>query len=217
MQDHKGGSPPALPKGPEISPRTTEEHSPESPQFAHLASPKFKNILVFAPFECPKIPRKHQRTSKKSLFLPLFSLFWAVLPLLSSPQAVRLPSSAHVLPECSHSPGAALPSKEAGSPQGKRNEGKKAQHQQDKTTRTREQEREKRKAEREAQQAHNERGTPPWAADKTLLPSTIFRAKKSAKSHLGSFEKIFGKIFRGNVSGVRKTPCVISTEGGMIV
>ena len=31
---------------------------------------------------------------------------------------------------------------------------------------------------------------------------------------MGRFEKIFGKIFRGNVSGERKTPRVISTEGG---
>ena len=33
---------------------------------------------------------------------------------------------------------------------------------------------------------------------------------------MGCFEKIFGKIFRWNVSGVRKTPCVISTEGGIV-
>ena len=57
---------------------------------------------------------------------------------------------------------------------------------------------------------------PPAAAGKTLLPSTIFRAKKSAKSRLGRFEKIFGKIFRGNVSGERKTPRVISTGGGVV-
>ena len=65
-------------------------------------------------------------------------------------------------------------------------------------------------------QAHKKGYPPPPAGKKTLLPSTIFRAKKSAKSHLGRFEKIFGKIFRGNVSGERKTPRVVSTEGGCL-
>ena len=46
-----------------------------SPQFAHLLSPKFKNILVFALCGYRKIPMKHQRPSKNVLLLPLFSPF----------------------------------------------------------------------------------------------------------------------------------------------
>ena len=70
-----------------------------------------------------------------------------------------------------------------------------------------EQVRNERKRGNEKPSKPTKKGTPPpAAAGKTLLPSTIFRAKKSAKSRLGCFEKIFGKIFRGNVSGVKKNP-----------
>ena len=58
------------------------------------------------------------------------------------------------------------------------------------------------------------RGTPPYCKGQAAVPLiTNSRQKISKKSPWGSFEKIFGKIFRGNVSGERKTPCVISTEG----
>ena len=48
-------------------------------------------------------------------------------------------------------------------------------------------------------------------------PHHKFAPKNQQKVALGSFEKIFGKIFRGNVSGERKTPRVISTEGGCLI
>ena len=70
-----------LPKSLIQAPGATEEHSHGSPQFAHLVSPEFKNILGFALFECPKIPTKHQSTPKNVLLLPLFSLFQPLLPL----------------------------------------------------------------------------------------------------------------------------------------
>ena len=47
----------------------------------------------------------------------------------------------------------------------------------------------------------------------SLSPHHKFAPKNQQKVALGRFEKIFGKIFRGNVSGERKTPCVVSTEG----
>ena len=47
----------------------------------------------------------------------------------------------------------------------------------------------------------------------SLSPHHKFAPKNQQKVALGSFEKIFEKNFRGNVSGVRKTPCVVSTEG----
>ena len=63
-------------------------------------------------------------------------------------------------------------------------------------------------------QAHKERDTPPLLQGAgSPSPHHKFAPKNQQKVALGSFEKIFGKIFRGNVSGERKTPCVISTEG----
>ena len=73
--------------------------------------------------------------------------------------------------------------------------------------------------EKEPRQAHKptKKGHPPhMARSRQPFPSSQIRAKKSAKSRLGRFEKIFGKIFRGNVSWERKTPCVLSTEGGCL-
>ena len=58
------------------------------------------------------------------------------------------------------------------------------------------------------------KGYPPllqWAGSRS--PHHKFAPKNQQKVALGSFEKIFEKNFRGNVSGVRKTPCVVSTEG----
>ena len=48
-------------------------------------------------------------------------------------------------------------------------------------------------------------------------PHHKFAPKNQQKVAWGRFEKIFGKIFRGNVSGERKTPRVVSTEGGCLV
>ena len=65
-------------------------------------------------------------------------------------------------------------------------------------------------------QAHKptKKGVPPHRQGAgSLSPHHKFAPKNQQKVALGSFEKIFGKIFRGNVSGERKTPCVISTEG----
>ena len=68
-------------------------------------------------------------------------------------------------------------------------------------------------------QAHKptKRGYPTLRQVKTsCFPHHKFAPKNQQKVALGCFEKIFGKIFRGNVSGERKTPCVISTEGGIV-
>ena len=57
-------------------------------------------------------------------------------------------------------------------------------------------------------------GTPPLLQGAgSRSPHHKFAPKNQQKVALGSFEKIFGKIFRGNVSGERKTPRVVSTEG----
>lgn len=67
-------------------------------------------------------------------------------------------------------------------------------------------------------QAHKERDTPPIGQRAgSPSPHHKFAPKNQQKVAWGSYEKIFGKIFRWNVSGERKTPRVISTEGGMIV
>ena len=78
--------------------------------------------------------------------------------------------------------------------------------------------------EKEPEQVRNERqreahkptkkGTPPYRKGQAAVPLiTNSHQKISNKSPWGDFEKIFGKIFRRNVSGERKTPCVVSTEG----
>ena len=61
------------------------------------------------------------------------------------------------------------------------------------------------------------RGTPPLRQVKRrCYPHHKFAPKNQQKVAWGSFEKIFGKIFRGDISGVRKTPRVVSTEGGCL-
>ena len=73
-----------------------------------------------------------------------------------------------------------------------------------------------RERQRQAQKP-TKRGTPPHRQGAgSLSPHHKFAPKNQQKVALGRFEKIFGKIFRGNVSGERKTPCVISTEGGCL-
>ena len=82
-------------------------------------------------------------------------------------------------------------------------------------TRDKGQERERERA-GATQQPNKERDTPPllqWAGSPS--PHHKFAPKNQQKVAWGRFEKIFGKIFRGNVSGERKTPRVISTEGGV--
>ena len=84
-------------------------------------------------------------------------------------------------------------------------------------TRERERGKEEKRKEATSPQAHKptKRGyPPPYCKVQAAVPLiTNSRQKISKKSPWGRFEKIFGKIFRGNVSGVRKTPCVISTKG----
>ena len=73
---YAGGLSERKPQGsPREAPNKPQEPPRNAAQFAHLFSPKFKNILVFAPLRYRKFPRKHQSTPKNSLFLPLFSLF----------------------------------------------------------------------------------------------------------------------------------------------
>ena len=56
-------------------------------------------------------------------------------------------------------------------------------------------------------QAHKKRVPPPYCKEQAALPLiTNSRQKISKKSPWGRFEKIFGKIFRGNVSGAKKNP-----------
>ena len=65
-------------------------------------------------------------------------------------------------------------------------------------------------------QAHKKGSPPHRQGAGSHSPHQKFAPKNQQKVALGSFEKIFGKIFRGNVSGERKTPRVVSTEGVLI-
>ena len=61
------------------------------------------------------------------------------------------------------------------------------------------------------------RGTPLLLAEyRRLSPHHKFAPKNQQKVAWGGFEKIFGKIFRGNVSGERKTPCVSQRKGACL-
>ena len=62
-------------------------------------------------------------------------------------------------------------------------------------------------------QAHKKGYPPLLQGAANIPPHHKFAPKNQQKVALGRFEKIFGKIFRGNVSGERKTPRVVSTEG----
>ena len=100
-----------------------------------------------------------------------------------------------------------------GSPQGKRERGKEK-------SRSRLYSRSKERNERKAAtspQAHKKRVPPPIARSRQIFPLiTNSRQKISKKSPWGGFEKIFGKIFRGNVSGAKKNPSRFSTEGALL-
>ena len=167
------GSPEQLPNKPQEPPRNAA-------QFAHLASPQFKNILVFAPFECPKIPRKHQSTPKKSLFLPLFSLFQ---PLLTCSECSHSPEPPDA-PRCSQCCTIKTDASEETHKEREKGKGKEAEP-----------------------ASQQKRESPPLrqgAASRS--PHHKFAPKNQEKVAWGRFEKIFGKIFRGNVSGVKKNP-----------
>ena len=70
--------------------------------------------------------------------------------------------------------------------------------------------RDKSEKEKEPEQAHKptKKGTPPphRQGAGSRSPHHKFAPKNQQKVALGRFEKIFGKIFRGNVSGVKKNP-----------
>lgn len=76
--------------------------------------------------------------------------------------------------------------------------------------------RERERAGTRSPQAHK-KGVPPHRQGAgSRSPPQFFAPKNQQKVAWGRFEKIFGKIFRGNVSGERKTPRVVSTEGGCL-
>ena len=70
LVDYLSGSPDQLPKEPDNSPNQAgckpQRKPPKYPIFAHLLPLKIKNLLVFALFGCPKIPRKHLTTPKNN-------------------------------------------------------------------------------------------------------------------------------------------------------
>ena len=153
-----------------------------------------KEILIFAPFQ------------------PLLSRFAPVVRSSGSPAALIRSGPAEVLPIVQSLPGAP----DAVSLSSRMQEGTeahKARQQGDKRKR----ERETKERRRQAHKPSKERDTPPHRQGAgSLSPHHKFAPKNQQKVAWGRFEKIFGKIFRGNVSGERKTPCVISTEGGVV-
>ena len=136
-------------------------------------------------------------------FLALFELFY---PAQSAPIVQSRPDGFRCS-QCCQPIG-------NGSPQGRRKRNKEKSRSR---LHIRSKERNERKA-ATSPQAHKERGTPPHRQGAgSRSPHHKFAPKNQQKVALGSFEKIFGKIFRGNVSGERKTPRVISTEGGCLI
>ena len=164
--------------------------------------------------------------------MPLFSLFCAVLPLLSGPQVLRLPRESRqgprngspappnktrntTGPAATMGSGAPSPALSSGERKPTRIEGT----QQAKEPEQQGKEEKRKEAKQSQRQAHKptKRGYPPLLQGAgSRSPHHKFAPKNQQKVALGRFEKIFGKIFRGNVSGERKTPCVVSTEGGCL-
>lgn len=66
--------------------------------------PLFPNVSLLLPFLVSENPEETPNPLKKILIFAPFQPILSRFALLSGPQAVRLPSSAQVLPECSHSP-----------------------------------------------------------------------------------------------------------------
>ena len=126
--------------------------------------------------------------------MPLFSLFCPHSGLSRCSHSPELPQWVQVLPM--------LPANQERKPTRKEN-----------ATSERAGAIEERKKEGASPQAHKKRVPPLLQGAGSRSPHHKFAPKNQQKVAWGSFEKIFGKIFRGNVSGERKTPCVVSTEG----
>ena len=167
------------------APTATEERSHGSPANTPLLPLKFKNTFTFAPFGLRK-SRGNTNAPQRILNFCTFSACFALIRGYRGAPVVPEP------PRCCQPIG-------NGSPQGKR-ERKKG----------------KRKKGSDKPTSPQRKGSPPPLSQRagSRSPHHKFAPKNQQKVALGSFEKIFGKIFRGNVSGGgRKTPRVISTEG----
>ena len=183
------------PRKPRPAPKSHRGTQPRKPTICPPFATQFQKYFCFCPFWSPKFPRKHQRPSKNVLLLPLFSLF---CPHAGLSRCSHSPE----LPRCCQSIG-------NGSPQGKRERNKRK-------SRSKWGTREREGKEAERQQAHKptKRGYPPLLQGAgSPSPHHKFAPKNQQKVALGRFEKIFGKIFRGNVSGQRKTPRVSQRKG----
>ena len=116
--------------------------------------------------------------------------------LLSGPQAVQLPSSAQVLPECSR---CCCPQDHKPTRERKRNERK---------SRNNKGTRDKSEKAEASQQAHKERDTPPIASWQDAAPLITNSRQKISKKSLGVVlkkfsEKFFGGMFRGKKNPLR--------------
>ena len=189
LVDYLSGSPDQLPNKPQEPPRNTATEAHNLPTLC----PLFSNVSLLLPYY--GIAKHRENTTPLQIILNF------------------CPFSAYFEPFCPKGQ-ATTDHHHKTSQQGRIGE---ALHQSSHTRLGATRERERERGGMRSPQAHKKRAPPPIGrAQTTPPPHHKFAPKNQQKSRLGCFEKIFGKIFRGNVSGERKTPRVISTEGGSL-
>ena len=178
----------------QTSPRSHEEHSHASPPF----KPQIQKFISFRTLWVSENPEKTLSHLKEILIFAPFQPISAPLRPVRSATIVQPPRCFQVLP------GAAILSEERKpTRQATRNEKKGSEAE--------------RKKGSDKPTSPQKRGTPLLLAEyRRLSPHHKFAPKNQQKVAWGGFEKIFGKIFRWNVSGVRKTPCVSQRKGACL-
>ena len=203
LVEYESGSPQTLPKSLKQATTTTEERSHGSPNLPTFC-PLFPNVSLLLP--CSGIAKHRENTNapQRNLnFCPFSAPFTLIWGYLGAPDSQELPRWVQVRPM--------LLANQAGATR-ERGKGKERQA----PTRQANKERNERKSRSNpaSPQAHKKRVPPPYCRGQAAVPlHKNSRQKISKKVALGSFEKIFGKIFRWNVSVERKPLAFLNGRG----
>ena len=187
LVDYMNGSPQTLPNKP-------QEHrgtQPRKPTICPPCKPQIQKFISFCPFEVSQNTEETPKHLKEIFIFATFQPISAPLPLFRC-------SGSTAAPMGSGAPSAALSSEER---KPTTQQGRKAG-----TNKARQQGTKERAGGKPA--SPTKKGTPPpyWQGVGSPSPHHKFAPKNQQKVAWGRFEKIFGKIFRWNVSGVKKNP-----------
>ena len=202
LVDYESGSPPALPKGPDISPEDHRGTQPRKPTICPPFALKFKKYLILHSLSVRKSrgnTKAPQRILNFCPFSAYFSPFCPCCQVLRQSEGIKAgPRNGSPPPnKTRNTTGAAAPMVPELSASQERNKG------------TRE-----RKKEPEQAGKPIKKGPPLLQGAGSLSPHHKFAPKNQQKVALGCFEKIFGKVFRWNVSGKEK-PLALSQRKGV--